>query len=103
MEHGRLPLVDQLAYSGSHILRKSDKQEWPRPHTLWGEAEGIIWIKEAEAEGRGVGGELVCVFISLKGFTRDEELTLLCGAPKGGSAGAAIVKANHYWTPGRVF
>ena len=39
-----------------------------------------------------MGGELVSVFISLKGFTRDEELALFCGAPKGGSMGAAVVR-----------
>lgn len=39
------------------------------------------------------GGEWVSVFISLKGFTRDEELAF-CGAPKGGSMVAATVRQN---------
>lgn len=66
-----------------HTQKVTDKQEWPRPHTLWGEAEGRVWIKEAEAERREVGRELVSVFIWMKGFTRDEELALFCGVPKG--------------------
>lgn len=41
-----------------------------------------------------MGGEWVSVFISPRGFTRDEELALFWGAPKGGSMVAATVCSN---------